>query len=70
MWAVQVHRDLKKYYGCPVNLVFEGNDGNDVIVDAERGWQSLVKLVQVERYTVYLPPHLKHLLLMTGRLVE
>jgi hypothetical protein len=70
MSAVQVQRDLQEHFGGLVNLVFEDNNGIDVTVKSEIGWQSLVKLVQVKRWIVSSPPHLKHLLFMTGRLDE
>ncbi len=51
MLAIQVQKDLQEYLGGLVNLVFEDKNGNDVTVDADVGWQSLVKLVQVKRRT-------------------
>jgi hypothetical protein len=71
MSAVQVQRHLQECLGSLVNVVYEDNHGQDVTIDAERGWQSLVKLLQVKRWTVHsLPPYSKHLLFMTGRLDE
>ena len=46
----QVQEELKEHLSGKVNLVFENNDGDDVTVHAELGWQSLVKLVQVKRW--------------------
>ncbi len=38
---------MQEYFGGLVNLVFEDNAGEDVTVDADVGWKSLVALVQV-----------------------
>jgi hypothetical protein len=49
--VIQVQKDLQEYLGGLVHLVFEDKDGNAVTVDADVGWQSLVKLVQVKPRT-------------------
>jgi hypothetical protein len=48
MLLSQVHKDLQESLGGLANLIFEDKDGNDVTVDADVGWRSLVTLVQVK----------------------
>jgi hypothetical protein len=69
MSAVQVQRDLQEYLGGLVNLVFEDNTGNDVTVDAELGWQSLVKLIQVMGWTFFIRPTPPQKLTFRGRTI-
>jgi hypothetical protein len=67
----QVQRDLQEHFSSLVNLVFEDKDGSDVTVKSDLGWQSLVKFVQVKRWTVSWPPPPQSLtFFMTGRLDE
>ena len=48
MLVIQVQEYLQECCGRLVNLVFEDKDGEDVTVDADVGWHSLVALVQVK----------------------